>query len=134
MQRDAGTSAALRLGARAAALDLVCILVFVGIGRSVHADGVTLAGMASTSWPFVTGAAAGWVLARSWRRPTTAFPTALVAVVCCVALGMVLRVVAGQGTKAPFVAVALAFLAASMLGWRVLEGAARRLAARRHLV
>ena len=128
MQIDAPSSGAVRRSARAGLLDLVCILVFVGIGRSVHADGVTFAGMASTSWPFVTGAAAGWVVARSWRRPTAALPTALVAVVCCVALAMVLRVVSGQGTKAPFVAVALAFLTASMLGWRLVESAARCLA------
>jgi DUF3054 family protein len=36
-----------------------------------------------------------------------------------VAVGMTLRVVAGQGTAAAFIAVALAFLALFLLGWRL---------------
>jgi hypothetical protein len=34
--------------------------------------------------------------------------------------GMVLRVVAGQGTAAAFIGVTLAFLGLFMLGWRLL--------------
>jgi hypothetical protein len=37
-----------------------------------------------------------------------------------VALGMILRVVSGQGTAVAFIAVALAFLALFLLGWRLL--------------
>jgi FtsH-binding integral membrane protein len=37
-----------------------------------------------------------------------------------VVLGMVLRVVAGQGTAVAFVVVALVFLGLFLLGWRVL--------------
>ena len=42
---------------------------------------------------------------------------------------MILRVVSGQGTAAAFIAVALAFLALFLLGWRLLArlaGRARR--------
>jgi len=39
----------------AVALDLVAVLVFVGIGRAVHAHGLSIGGLASTAWPFVTG-------------------------------------------------------------------------------
>jgi hypothetical protein len=49
----------------------------------------------------------------------------------CVVLGMVLRVVSGQGTAVPFVGVALAFLGAAMLGWRVLARGASALNGRR---
>jgi hypothetical protein len=39
---------------------------------------------------------------------------------------MVLRVVAGQGTAAAFIAVALGFLGLELLGWRLLARTARR--------
>jgi hypothetical protein len=42
-------------------------------------------------------------------------------------LGMVLRVVAGQGTAVAFVGVALAFLGLFLLGWRLLARLVRRL-------
>ena len=99
---------------------MVCVLVFVVIGRSSHADGVTVAGVASTSWPFLVGAVAGWTTVRAWRRPMAIVPTGVVVWIACVTVGMVLRVVAGQGTAAAFVAVALAFLGMELLGWRAL--------------
>jgi peptidoglycan/LPS O-acetylase OafA/YrhL len=108
-------------------LDAVWILVFVAIGRTAHTDGVTLAGMASTSWPFLAGAAAGWVVGRGWRRPVEIVPTGVVVWVSCVGVGMALRVVSGQGTAPAFVAVALGFLGMGLLGWRALA----RLGARR---
>ena len=113
----------------AGALDAVCILVFVAIGRSSHSDGVTVAGMASTSWPFLAGASVGWVAARAWRRPMEIAPTGVVIWIACVAVGMVLRVVSGQGTAGAFVAVALAFLGMEVLGWR---GVARAMTSLRH--
>jgi hypothetical protein len=39
---------------------------------------------------------------------------------CTVAIGMVLRVIAGQGTAVAFTGVALAFLGLFLLGWRLL--------------
>ncbi|HVC25955.1 MAG TPA: DUF3054 domain-containing protein [Acidimicrobiales bacterium] len=104
--------------ATAAALDAGAILVFVGIGRSAHTDGVSVAGMASTAWPFLTGAAIGWVASRAWRRPAALVPSGTATWIATVAVGMVLRVVSGQGTAAAFVVVALAFLGAELLGWR----------------
>ncbi|HUY30172.1 MAG TPA: DUF3054 domain-containing protein [Acidimicrobiales bacterium] len=101
-----------------AALDIAAVLVFVGIGRSVHTDGVTVSGMASTAWPFLAGAAIGWIAARAWRRPADIVPSGVVVWLACVAAGMALRVVAGQGTAAAFVGVAFAFLGAELLGWR----------------
>ena len=104
----------------AVVVDVVVVLVFVAIGRSAHAHGVTASGMVETSWPFLVGLAGGWAVARAWRRPLEIAPTALVVTVTCVAVGMVLRVVSGQGTAVAFVLVALAFLGAALLGWRAL--------------
>jgi FtsH-binding integral membrane protein len=103
----------------AVVLDVLCVLVFVVIGRASHADGESLGGIASTSWPFLCGLGAGWAAARAWRRPLGLVPAGVGAWLGTVAVGMVLRVVAGQGTAVAFVIVALAFLGLFLLGWRV---------------
>lgn len=112
--------------AAAAALDVAAILVFVAIGRSSHDHGVTAAGVASTAWPFLAGLAVGWVVARAWLRPFEIAPTAVIVWITCVVVGMVLRVVSGQGTAVAFIFVALAFLALELLGWRALARVGRR--------
>lgn len=94
------------------------MLVFVVIGRASHADGETLGGIASTAWPFLAGLVCGWVITRAWRRPFALVPAGAGAWLGTVAIGMVLRVVAGQGTAVAFVVVALAFLGLFLLGWR----------------
>lgn len=106
----------------AALADVGCVLVFVIIGRASHTKGETLGGVASTAWPFLAGLAAGWLAARAWRRPLALRPTGIVVWLCTVALGMVLRVVSGQGTAPAFILVALAFLGLFLLGWRLLAG------------
>jgi Protein of unknown function (DUF3054) len=110
-----------RLATRFSALiDLVIVLVFVGIGRSVHDHGVNLAGLVSTAWPFVTGLAAGWLLVTTTKRSGASPIDGALVCATTVALGMVLRVVSGQGTAVAFIAVALGFLGLLMVGWRVL--------------
>ena len=47
---------------------------------------------------------------RFWRRPTALVPTGLGVWLGTVAVGMILRVLAGQGTAFAFILVALAFL------------------------
>lgn len=143
--------------ATAAALDICCVLAFVIIGRASHTKGETLAGIASTAWPFLAGLGIGWIAAsmlarsrksRSYRARTNAgvspggaartpgarlgalVPGGVCAWLGTVALGMVLRVVSGQGTAVAFIIVALAFLGLFMLGWRLVWTLANR---RRHV-
>ncbi|HEY0936425.1 MAG TPA: DUF3054 domain-containing protein [Trebonia sp.] len=110
----------------AAVLDLGCVLLFVAIGRASHTKGESLAGIASTAWPFLVGLGAGWIAARAWRRPLAVAPAGLTVWLGTVALGMVLRVVSGQGTAVAFIVVALAFLGLFLLGWRLLARLAPR--------
>jgi Protein of unknown function (DUF3054) len=111
------------------AADACCVLVFVVAGRANHHAGETLAGVASTAWPFLTGLAAGELAARAWRRPLAVVPTGLCAWLGAVALGQLLRLVSGQGTDAAFVGVSAAFLALFLLGWRAAAHAAARITA-----
>ena len=107
-------------------LDVCCVLIFVIIGRASHTKGETLDGIASTSWPFLCGLAAGWVLSRAWRRPLALRPAGIAVWLSTVVFGMVLRVVSGQGTAAAFIGAALAFLGLFLLGWRLLARLAVR--------
>ncbi len=101
-----------------AVLDLVTLVLFVTIGRATHHDGETVAGLLSTIWPFAAGLVAGWWAAR--RMAPTSVRNGVTVVVAMVALGMVLRVVAGQGTAPAFVGVAVGFDGLLMLGGRML--------------
>jgi Protein of unknown function (DUF3054) len=116
----------MRSARLAVLLDICCVLVFVIIGRASHTKGETLGGIASTSWPFFTGLAVGWVFSRAWRRPLALLPVGVGVWLLTVAVGMVLRVVSGQGTAAAFIVVALAFLGLFLLGWRLLAKLAAR--------
>jgi Protein of unknown function (DUF3054) len=113
----------MRSARLAVILDCCCVLVFVIIGRASHTRGEGLAGIASTAWPFLAGLAGGWLAARAWRQPFRLRPAGVGAWLGAVALGMVLRVVSGQGTALAFIGVALAFLGLFLLGWRLLAGA-----------
>jgi hypothetical protein len=110
----------MRSARLAVVLDVICVLIFVIIGRASHTKGESLAGVASTAWPFLAGLGLGWLTARGWRRPLAIRPEGLVIWLCTVAVGMILRVVSGQGTAVAFIIVALAFLALFLLGWRLL--------------
>jgi hypothetical protein len=110
----------MRSARLAVVLDVCCVLIFVIIGRASHTKGESLAGLASTCWPFLAALGVGWLAARGWRRPLAIRPEGLVIWLCTVALGMVLRVVSGQGTAVAFIAVALGFLGLFLLGWRLL--------------
>jgi hypothetical protein len=98
--------------------DACCVLVFVVIGRANHHAGETLAGVASTAWPFLAGLAAGEVATRAWRRPFALVPTGTGVWLATVAVGQVFRVLAGQGTALAFIIVSLLFLGLFLLGWR----------------
>lgn len=102
----------------ALAADIACLVVFATIGRRTHAEGLSLVGIADTAWPFVAGAAVGWLLVRGWRRPTAIAPTGVTVWVCTVVVAMVLRRVTGEGTALSFIVVASLVTGTLMLGWR----------------
>ena len=79
--------------------DIVCVIVFCTIGRRSHAEGLTVAGIAQTAWPFLAGTGVGWLLIRGWRRPFTVIPTGVVVWVCTVVVGMLLRKATSAGSN-----------------------------------
>jgi Protein of unknown function (DUF3054) len=110
------------------AVDVVCVLVFCAVGRRSHDEGVNVAGIAITAWPFLSGTALGWLASQAWRRPAALVPTGVVVWLCTFAVGMLLRKATSAGVAASFVVVASSVTALLLLGWR----AAIVLASRRH--
>ena len=108
------------------ACDMAAVAVFVAIGRTVHAHGFSLVGFAATAWPFAAGVATGWFVLTVSHCPGPSLRGGITMCMFTVAIGMTLRVLSGQGTAFAFVLVALGFLGASMVGWRVLETLSRR--------
>jgi hypothetical protein len=98
--------------------DAACVLVFCTIGRASHEEGLTVPGVAQTAWPFVVGAAVGWLVSRGWRRPLAIIPTGFTVWLCTVAVGMVLRKATSGGVALTFVLVASLVTAGLLLGWR----------------
>ncbi|MEW2479264.1 DUF3054 domain-containing protein [Mycobacterium sp. NPDC049093] len=108
-------------------VDLICVVVFCTIGRRSHAEGLTVAGVAETAWPFLTGTVVGWLLSRGWQRPTSLAPTGVVVWISTVVVGMVLRKLTSAGVAVSFIIVASLTTALLLLGWRaVLAGLRRR--------
>jgi hypothetical protein len=106
--------------------DVVCVIVFATIGRRSHAEGLTVAGIAHTAWPFLAGAAVGWLLIGGWRRPFTVIPTGVAVWVGTVVGGMLLRKATSAGVSTSFVVVASLSTAVLLLGWRAAAALFRR--------
>ncbi|TAJ48761.1 MAG: DUF3054 domain-containing protein [Herbiconiux sp.] len=116
----------------ATVIDAALIVLFVAIGRRSHDEDSALVGFLTTAWPFLAGAAIGWLAARAWRRPLAVWPTGVVVWAVSVVLGMLLRAVSGQGVQPSFVIVTALVLAAFLVGWRALSLLVARTRSRRH--
>lgn len=115
----------------AAVADALLVLVFVLIGRRSHDESDALLGLLTTLWPFLAGAAVGWLVSLGWRRPFALLPTGVVVWASTVVVGMLLRVVSGQGVQLSFVLVTAIVLAVFLLGWRAVLLLVRRARGRR---
>lgn len=108
----------------ALAADAICILVFAIVGRVSHAEGVGLAGVLQTAWPFLTGYLLGLVAAGGRSPLSRRF--AVRVWVATVAVGMLLRLLTGAGVPLSFVVVTTLVLGALLLGWRGVVARAQR--------
>jgi len=103
----------------AAGLDLLCVLVFVTVGRSSHEEGLTLTGVLRTGWPFWVGVLGGYVGVVAFSLAPASLRAGTMVVFKTLLIGMVLRsVVQHDGVPVSFVAVATIFLVLTLFGWR----------------
>lgn len=113
--------------AAAAIADTALILVFAAVGRDAHQRGDVVAGVLLTAWPFLGGAALGWLAAKAWRNPVSVRRTGLAVWLGALVGGMVLRLLTGQTVVLPFIIVALLSLGLLLVGWRLVWAGAKRL-------
>ena len=106
--------------------DVACVVVFCAIGRRSHDEGLNVAGIAATAWPFLSGTVLGWLLSRAWRRPSALYPTGVAVWLCTVIVGMVLRKVTSAGVAGSFIVVAATVTGLLLLGWRAIAQLGRR--------
>ncbi|WP_424808438.1 DUF3054 domain-containing protein [Rhodococcus sp. 27YEA15] len=115
-------------------IDAVLVIVFCAIGRRTHDEANAVAGLLKTAWPFLAGLLLGWAATYALYRdkfvPELILPTGIIAWLSTVAIGMVLRVISGQGTQFSFIVVATTVLAVLLLGWRALAPLLNKVLAR----
>ncbi|MDQ0732142.1 DUF3054 domain-containing protein [Arthrobacter sp. B1I2] len=121
------TTASGRTVLAAAAADVVLILAFAAIGRDAHHREEPILGVLLTAWPFLAGAAAGWILARVWRGPLSVRRAGIPVWLGSLVGGMLLRTLTGQTVVLPFVIVATLALALFLVGYRLMLAGAVRL-------
>ncbi|GAB3289743.1 DUF3054 domain-containing protein [Pseudoclavibacter terrae] len=107
-------------------VDLLLVVVFAVIGRMSHAEGLSLAGIVTTGWPFVLGLLLAWVLVTLFRwKPWRPFPAGVFVWVVTVGGGMLLRLMIGDTAEVAFIIVASIVLGAFLLLPRLLLGTGR---------
>ena len=101
-----------------AAADVLCIVIFVAIGRKNHDEGEAAAGIFRVAAPFLIAAVAGWLATQAWKRPLE-LRTGVIVWLTTIIIGMILRhLVFDDGTATAFIIVATVFLCAFLNGWR----------------
>jgi hypothetical protein len=100
-------------------LDVVCILIFVIIGRRNHGEGTDAGGTLRTALPFLIALTGAWVGAKAWRAPR-AMATGAVLWIVTVTVGLGIRRFAfGDGTATAFVIVATLVIGLLLVGTRL---------------
>jgi hypothetical protein len=107
-------------------IDVACVVVFCAVGRRSHDEGLNVAGIATTAWPFLSGTLLGWLLSQAWRRPAAVYPTGVAVWLCTVVVGMLVRKLTSAGVAGSFVVVAATVTGLLLLGWRAIAQFGRR--------
>lgn len=110
---------ATRVAALRYMLDLVCIVLFVVIGRRNHGEAADAAGTVRTALPFVIALSGAWVGARVWRAPRSLVTGAVLWIVTVVVGLGIRRFAFGDGTAVPFVIVATLVIGLLLVGTRL---------------
>ena len=100
-------------------LDVICVAIFVIVGRRNHNETTDAVGTLRTTAPFLIALVGAWVGAKAWRAPR-ALSTGVVLWIVTTAVGLgVRRLVFGDGIATPFVIVATLVLGLLLVGTRL---------------
>lgn len=115
---------------RALVIDVLCVLIFVVIGRRNHDEGSALGGVVQTAAPFLIALALAWVGKRGRYGRAAGWAFGVIIWLSTAGFGLILRrVLFQQSTALAFVIVAMLFLGLALVGWRFIAS----LFSRRHV-
>ncbi|MGA1291046.1 MAG: DUF3054 domain-containing protein [Ilumatobacteraceae bacterium] len=100
-------------------LDVVCVVIFVIVGRRNHDETADAVGTLRTAAPFLIALLGAWVGSKAWRAPR-ALSTGVVLWIVTAGVGLgIRRFVFGDGIATPFVIVATLVLGLLLVGTRL---------------
>ena len=100
-------------------LDVVCVVIFVIVGRRNHDETTDAVGTLRTAAPFLIALLGAWVGSKAWRAPR-ALSTGFVLWIVTAGVGLgIRRFVFGDGIATPFVIVATLVLGLLLVGTRL---------------
>jgi len=105
--------------------DAAVVVVFATIGRASHDEGLRLAGVWHTAWPFLVGTALALAWTASAKDDLRTIKVGIRVWLLTLLVGTVLRRLTDAGTAPSFVVVAALVLGVLFLGWRVVVRARR---------
>lgn len=101
-------------------LDLTVVVIFAIIGRASHGEALDLDGMIRTGAPFLAATLITVILMTLRRIRLETLRSGFFVWGMTLGVGMIFRVLIGDGTDPVFVLVAGTFLALFLIGWRAL--------------
>lgn len=108
-------------------LDAVLVVVFSTFGRGAHSEGLGVAQVWGTAWPFLIGLAVGWLILLTTRRPPAAVGSGVLLWLATLVVGMVIRGLGdGRVPHWSFMVVAGVVTAVLLIGWRAIRAAVVR--------
>ena len=108
----------MRRAAPAFLVDAAFVLLFAGLGRVSHSEGVSWSGVLGVAWPFLVALTLGWAVARLRAGWPTRVPGSTTVWPVTVGLGLALRVATGGGFAWAFGLVTFVVLGLFLVGWR----------------
>ena len=108
-------------------IDAVLVVVFSAFGRGAHSEGLGMAQVWGTAWPFLVALLVGWLIVLLTRRSTMAVSTGVLLWVVTLAGGMTIRGLGdGRVPHWSFILVAGVVTAVFLIGWRAVAALLRR--------
>lgn len=108
-------------------IDAVLVVVFSAFGRGAHSEGLGVAQIWGTAWPFLLALLAGWVAVLAMRRAPTAVSTGVILWLTTLVGGMTVRGLSEGGVPHwSFILVAGLVTALFLIGWRLLALAVKK--------
>lgn len=107
-------------------IDLLLVTVFAISGRASHSEGLDLAGIARTAWPFLLACLIGWGVVALLKDDGYSWRSALEIWTITWLGGLAIRVASGDTAALAFVILSGIVLGLLLVGWRWLARLLRR--------